>query len=121
MDASSDGGEVRIELIRLVKTDAARDWLRVRVTDRGTGIRTEDMSRIFQPYFTTKRTGDEGRGFGLGLAICRKIATLHGGSLTLTSEIGKGTIVNLDLPNRQKNARYQAFQPPGSIAANTHV
>ena len=121
VDASSDVGEVRIELIRLVKTDAARDWLRVRVTDRGTGIRTEDMSRIFQPYFTTKRTGDEGRGFGLGLAICRKIATLHGGSLTLTSEIGKGTVVNLDLPNRQKNARNQAFQPPGSIAANTHV
>ena len=121
VDASQDGGEIRIELIRLVKTDAARDWLRVRVTDRGTGIRTEDMPRIFQPYFTTKRTGDEGRGFGLGLAICRKIATLHGGSLTLTSEIGKGTVVNLDLPNRQKNARNPAFQPPGSIAANTHV
>ncbi len=121
VDASQDGGEIRIELIRLVKTDAARDWLRVRVTDRGTGIRTEDMNRIFQPYFTTKRTGDEGRGFGLGLAICRKIASLHGGSLTLTSEVGKGTVVNLDLPNRQKNATNPAFQPPGSIAANTHV
>ncbi len=119
VDASPDKEEIRIELIRLVKTDAARDWLRVRVTDRGIGIRTENMSRIFQPYFTTKRTGDEGRGFGLGLAICRKIATLHGGSLTLTSEPGKGTVVNLDLPSRQKNSKKTSFQPPGSIVVNT--
>jgi signal transduction histidine kinase len=60
------------------------------------------MHRIFQPYFTTKKTGDEDRGFGLGLAICRKIATLHGGSLVLSSETGRGTVVNLDLPNRHK-------------------
>ena len=93
----------------------------IAIADNGCGMSAAVQERLFQPYFTTKRTGDEGRGFGLGLAICRKIATLHGGSLTLTSEIGKGTVVNLDLPNRQKNARNQAFQPPGSIAANTHV
>jgi two-component system heavy metal sensor histidine kinase CusS len=57
------------------------------------------MSRIFQPYFTTKRTGDEGRGFGLGLAICRKIATLHGGSIDLLpGEAGKGTKAVLVMP-----------------------
>jgi signal transduction histidine kinase len=102
IDASPDHSEIRVELIRLVKTETNRDWLRVRVIDHGTGIAAEDLKRIFQPYFTTKKTGDENRGFGLGLAICRKIATLHGGNLVVESELGRGTIVNLDLPSRQK-------------------
>jgi hypothetical protein len=102
VDASPDDRELRVQLIRLVKTDPNRDWLRVRVVDFGTGIPPEDLDRIFQPYFTTKKTGDENRGFGLGLAICRKIASLHGGSLTVQSELGRGTTFNLDLPSRQK-------------------
>ena len=102
VDASQSGGHIEIEIIRLLKTDAERDWFRVRVTDHGSGIPSENLHRIFQPYFTTKKTGDEDRGFGLGLAICRKIASLHGGSLAVSSEVGKGTIVSLDLPNRHK-------------------
>jgi signal transduction histidine kinase len=112
IDASPDDAEVKIEIIRLVKTDAARDWLRVRVTDHGTGIRSEHLDRIFQPYFTTKKTGDEERGFGLGLAICRKIASLHGGSLGVASELEKGTVVNLDLPNRQKPGKPVPLSQP---------
>jgi signal transduction histidine kinase len=104
IDASPDQGEIRVELVRLAKTEATRDWLRVRVIDHGTGIAPDDLKRIFQPYFTTKKTGDENRGFGLGLAICRKIATLHGGNLIVESELGHGTTVNLDLPSRQKAA-----------------
>jgi len=102
VDASAESGSVEVELIRLVKTDPERDWFRVRITDHGGGIAAEDIERIFQAYFSTKKTGDENRGFGLGLAICRKIATLHGGNLTASSEVGKGTFFNLDLPNRQK-------------------
>ncbi len=100
VDASPPHGSINVEIIRLLKTDAERDWFRVRVTDHGTGIPSENLHRIFQPYFTTKKTGDEERGFGLGLAICRKIASLHGGSLTISSEIGRGTAVSLDLPHR---------------------
>ncbi len=100
VDASQPKGRIDIDIIRLMKTDADRDWYRVRITDHGSGIASENIHRIFQPYFTTKKTGDEDRGFGLGLAICRKIATLHGGSLVLSSELGKGTVVSLDLPSR---------------------
>ena len=100
VDASPQHGRIDVEIIRLLKTDAERDWFRIRVTDHGSGIPSENLHRIFQPYFTTKKTGDEDRGFGLGLAICRKIASLHGGSLTISSEIGKGTAVSLDLPHR---------------------
>ncbi len=100
VDASQPGARIDVEIIRLLKTDAERDWFRVRVTDHGSGIPSDNLHRIFQPYFTTKKTGDEDRGFGLGLAICRKIASLHGGGLAISSEVGKGTVVSLDLPNR---------------------
>ena len=102
VDASQPGGRIDIEIVRLLKIDAEIDWFRVRVTDHGSGIPSENLNRIFQPYFTTKKTGDEDRGFGLGLAICRKIASLHGGSLGISSEVGKGTVVSLDLPNRHR-------------------
>jgi signal transduction histidine kinase len=121
IDASVDHGEIGVELIRLAKTDAARDWLRVRVTDHGVGIPAENLSRIFQPYFTTKKTGDENRGFGLGLVICRKIASLHGGSLTVQSDPGRGTTVNLDLPNRQKPAKPAAPNLTPVVPAPQHT
>lgn len=104
IDASPANSQVNVQLERLVKTEAARDWLRVRVIDQGEGIPKENLSRILTPYFTTKNRGDENRGFGLGLAICRKIVNLHGGNLTISSQIRKGTTVQIDLPNRQVKA-----------------
>jgi signal transduction histidine kinase len=101
IDASAEGSEVRVELTRLAKTEASRDWVRVRISDRGEGIRKEDLNRVFTPYFTTKNRGDENRGFGLGLAICRKIVNLHGGNLSIASQLKKGTTVQVDLPTRQ--------------------
>jgi signal transduction histidine kinase len=101
IDASRPGTQVRVELERLGKTDAKRDWLRVRVIDQGEGIPKENLSRILTPYFTTKNRGDENRGFGLGLAICRKIVNLHGGHLSIASQQKKGTTVQVDLPSRQ--------------------
>lgn len=101
IDASHPGGQVRVELLRLVQTESSRDWLRVRIIDQGEGIRKEDLNRVFTPYFTTKNRGDEGRGFGLGLAICRKIVNLHGGNLSIASQPKKGTTVQIDLPSRQ--------------------
>ncbi len=104
IDASPEGSTIRVELVKLVKTEATRDWLRVRVVDRGEGIKKENLDRIFTPYFTTKDRGDRGdheRGFGLGLAICRKIVNLHSGNLNVFSQLGKGTTVQIDLPSRQ--------------------
>ncbi|MEA3207719.1 MAG: two-component system, NtrC family, sensor kinase [Chthoniobacter sp.] len=99
IDASPSGSQIRIQLERLARTEASRDWLRVRVIDYGEGIPKENLNRIFTPYFTTKNRGDETRGFGLGLAICRKIVNLHGGNLSVTSQPRKGTTVQFDLPS----------------------
>ncbi len=101
IDASPDGALITVELKRLTRSEAHREWYRVRIEDQGSGIPPELLGRIFQPYFSTKKTGDDDRGFGLGLPICRKIAVMHGGHLNVTSSPGNGTTVSLDLPSRQ--------------------
>jgi signal transduction histidine kinase len=110
IDASPPLSTIRVELVRLIKTEANREWLRVRIIDNGSGIKPENLNRIFTPYFTTKDRGDKDRGFGLGLAICRKIVHLHGGSLNVASQLKKGTTVQIDLPSRQNR--------PASVVAS---
>lgn len=106
IDASPTGATVRIELQRLATTEVDREWVRIRVIDHGEGISRENLQRLTSAYFTTKDSGDENRGFGLGLAICRKIVHQHGGNLNISSEEKKGTTVTVDLPVRfaQANA-----------------
>jgi len=101
IDASEQGATVRAELRRLARSESARDWLRIRIIDTGQGIAKQDIERVFTPYYTTKNRGDESRGFGLGLAICRKIVHLHSGALNIASQPGHGTTVQIDLPSRQ--------------------
>jgi signal transduction histidine kinase len=101
IDASTPGGVVEVRLERLPRSEVARDWVRLRVVDQGEGISKENLSRVLTPYFTTKNRGDSNRGFGLGLAICRKIVNLHGGNLSIASQLKKGTTVQVDLPTRQ--------------------
>lgn len=55
----------------------------------------EDVQKAFEPFFTTKAIG---KGTGLGLFLSRESAVAHGGSLTMTSEIGRGTTVTMSLP-----------------------
>ena len=79
-------------LIRL-QTRAAGDRVTITISDRGVGIAPEDMAHIFDPYFTTRRTGT-----GLGLPIARNIVDGMGGTIAVTSTPGVGTEMRLDLP-----------------------
>ncbi len=58
----------------------------IEVTDNGQGIEPEALERIFIPFYTTKKTGS-----GIGLSLSRQILQQHGGQLSVTSEVGKGT------------------------------
>jgi len=69
--------------------------LSISIRDDGAGIRPEDLSRVFEPFYTTKQSGE---GTGLGLGICRRIVENHGGRITLRSEPGRGTEVTVILP-----------------------
>jgi signal transduction histidine kinase len=83
----------------VVTTRASADRVAVAVQDRGTGIRAEDLAHIFDPFFTTRRAGT-----GLGLPIAKNIVEGLGGSITVTSRIGEGTEVRIELPLRAPGA-----------------
>lgn len=72
------------------------DRVVVRIRDSGSGIPPEHMSRIFDPFFSTK-----GDGTGMGLSICHRIISEHGGQIHVTSQPGCGTTFNIHMPLRQ--------------------
>jgi signal transduction histidine kinase len=101
IEASPEGGSLQVHLEKLFPPSAQCGWVRLRVIDSGEGISRANIHRVTNPDFTTKTANNRRRGFGLGLAICRKIVHLHGGHLTIASEEHKGTHVQVDLPERQ--------------------
>ena len=86
--SASDGAPIVLSLARTAAGPVA-----ITVRDRGIGIAPADLPHVFEPYFTTKRTGT-----GLGLAIAKNIVDALGGTLTVTSEVGRGTSITLLVP-----------------------
>lgn len=80
IQAMPEGGTLTIE------GGPTRNGVRLTVADTGVGIPAEALPRIFDPYFTTKT-----KGFGLGLAIVRRVVDAHGGQIEVQSEPGRGT------------------------------
>jgi diguanylate cyclase (GGDEF)-like protein len=87
LESLSEGGKVT------VRWKEMRDRILIRVEDNGSGIKPEHMSRIFDPFFTTKKDGT-----GMGLSICHRIISDHGGQIHVTSQPGRGTTFNIHLP-----------------------
>jgi len=86
-----DGGSVSIKLSNL-----AANSVKVEITDSGHGIAAEDISKVFEPYFSTKETGT-----GLGLAIVKKAVDDHGGVISVASKEGSGTTFTIILPAKE--------------------
>lgn len=105
--ATAAGGQVVLMVGRRAATLAELDERRragsslcdamvtLTVRDTGCGMPDEDVKQAFEPFFTTKAIGD---GTGLGLFISREIVASHGGSLSIESVVGKGTMVVIALP-----------------------
>lgn len=103
-DAMPDGGTVSISTDEVTFETVLCEWnceiapgryVRLSVTDMGTGIRPETMQRIFDPFFTTK---PEGSGTGLGLPTIQGIVKGVGGGITVESKLGEGTTFHVYLP-----------------------
>ncbi|BCO08755.1 hypothetical protein GF1_11310 [Desulfolithobacter dissulfuricans] len=85
---------------------AAGPWVRIQISDTGRGIDPEDIHRIFDPYFTTRR-----RGTGLGLAVTHSIIQKHEGHITVHSEMGKGTTFIILLPAQPEAVPVEKTRP----------
>jgi CheY-like chemotaxis protein len=109
-DAMPNGGRLIIETANVavdagqaaeLKGVQAGDYVRLSITDSGVGIAPDVLPKVFEPFFTTKGTG---RGSGLGLSTLYGFASQSGGTVTIYSELGRGTTVNLYLPRAEEEA-----------------
>lgn len=94
MEAMEPGGRLKI------KSRADDDSVHLMFGDSGVGIRQEDISRLFQPYHTTKPGGH-----GLGLMLVQRIMRGHGGQVGIESKAGVGTVVTLTFPQKNRRVR----------------
>jgi two-component system, sporulation sensor kinase E len=94
MEAMHPGGRLTVR----VRSDD--DSVFVAVADTGSGIKAEDMAKLFSPYHTTKV-----QGHGLGLMIVQRILRDHGGHVGIESKEGVGTVVTLQFPQRHRRVR----------------
>jgi two-component system cell cycle sensor histidine kinase/response regulator CckA len=93
-DAMTQGGTLTLR-VAAGRTERGASVIVIEFADTGTGIKPEDLSKVWEPFFTTK---EEGKGTGLGLAICRRIVEEHHGTINIESEVGQGTTVRITLP-----------------------
>jgi two-component system, cell cycle sensor histidine kinase and response regulator CckA len=89
---------------------AGSTWIRLSVSDTGSGMSPEVRERIFEPFFTTK-PGENGRGRGLGLATVDTIVKRSGGRMEVETEAGKGTTIRVVLPALEGSEESDAPSP----------
>jgi signal transduction histidine kinase len=91
VDAMPDGGKLTIT------SEKANGKVKIAFADTGGGISEENLKKLFGPLFTTKA-----KGMGLGLAICKRVVEAHGGTISVESVVGKGTVFTIIIPIEPK-------------------
>jgi signal transduction histidine kinase/ActR/RegA family two-component response regulator len=126
-DAMPDGGAIRISTSNVVLGDgSSAGWpeskpgryVRIDVSDAGTGIPEDVLPRIFEPFFTTKPAGS---GTGLGLSVVYGIIRQSGGRVAVSSTVGRGTTVTIDLPAADTRASGRAVTGPSPADLGTET
>ncbi|WP_262266010.1 ATP-binding protein [Microvirga yunnanensis] len=108
-DAMPNGGTLRIRTENKASRDGGSvEGVALAVTDTGVGIPREALVHVFEPFFTTKTLG---QGTGLGLAQVYGFAQQLGGSVEISSEVGRGTTVAIFLPRAQEDAPEVTAEP----------
>lgn len=112
-DAMIEGGTLTISTDRRFADESADDpmasWVAISVADTGVGIPADLHSQVFDPFFTTKRVGS---GTGLGLAMVKGFVVQSGGKVTLRSEVGQGTTIEILLPEVADTREPEAVSSP---------
>jgi CheY-like chemotaxis protein len=125
MEKSGGVLQVRLSNATLPEADVRFDsglepgeFVKLEVTDTGHGIDPGIINRIFDPYFTTK---EKGKGTGLGLAVVHGIVKAHGGTIKVSSEIGRGTSFQVFLPAMEGHVRPERRIAPDLPRGNERV
>jgi two-component system NtrC family sensor kinase len=103
MAGSREASSAELDRGRLVADGMSPLVITIVVQDTGCGMPEEDVQKAFEPFFTTKAVG---KGTGLGLFLSRESVVAHGGSLAMTSEIGRGTTLTMTLPAMRSESIY---------------
>jgi signal transduction histidine kinase len=103
MAGSREASSAELDRGRLVADGMSPLMITIVVQDTGCGMPEEDVQKAFEPFFTTKAVG---KGTGLGLFLSRESVVAHGGSLAMTSEIGRGTTLTMTLPAMRSESIY---------------
>jgi signal transduction histidine kinase/CheY-like chemotaxis protein len=116
-DAMDGRGDMNLQVDNVTLDEAevadlpAGDYVRIRVTDTGSGIAPEHLDRVFEPFFTTKAVG---KGTGLGLSQIFAFARQSGGDVAIVSALGQGTTVSIYLPRSAAAAERAAVRRNGA-------
>jgi two-component system, cell cycle sensor histidine kinase and response regulator CckA len=122
-DAMPDGGKLTVRTANVTAQEAgqlafkgmpAADYVRIEISDTGTGIPAEIRDKIFEPFFSTKEVG---KGTGLGLSTVYGIVKQTGGFIYVDSEVGKGTAFQIFLPRHTAEPEVAAEPQAGNGAA----
>jgi len=108
LDAMPAGGALTL------RTSDADDTVRIEVSDTGKGLTPEECSRLFTPYYTTKQ-----QGTGLGLAIVQSVVADHHGTISVSSDEGRGATFRIHLPKKQAGAAAKAAAEPVANATES--
>jgi len=107
VEAMETGDAGRLSIKTGLSLEKNSVW--VKFTDTGVGIAPENLTKLFEPFYTTKK---KGKGVGLGLSLAYGIVQEHGGSIKVTSTPGEGTTFMATLPLKQRIATYDR---PGDV------
>jgi signal transduction histidine kinase len=97
MEAMPDGGKLTLR----TSLEKKRRMAQIKIVDTGCGIPEENLSIIFEPFFSTK---EEGKGVGLGLSVVYGIIREHQGTIFVESEVGSGSTFIIRFPTVNKNS-----------------
>jgi signal transduction histidine kinase len=126
-DAMPDGGKLTIEIANVALDqdyadahpgETPGDFVKLSVTDNGTGMTDEVKAHLFETFFTTKPVG---KGTGLGLATCQSIVRQCGGHIGVSSKLGKGTTFDIYFPRVEKPAANISVDQIGPVKGGTET
>ena len=81
-----------------ISVEQTDETLQLEISDTGSGIGEEQAKKIFEPFYTTKE-----QGLGLGMPYAKKIVGQHGGTISLSSQLGVGTTIRIAIPRKEVN------------------